>query len=224
MVDKHDWDAALQEMKQVEEKLRASQEVPIVKKKSSRSRLILFVGLLVLAAIIGVVAATLLKPAPQIITEDLPGDPANFDAPSSLQDVQEFAGDDVRFLSLTMEQVRSDGTIDLGSADNPTAEYLFWRGSDNGRDDNSGYEYVVVNISEQNMTRSIHPVPEDDIIPDRVIPPNCTIEQLWIASKTYDVPSNVVAWIQYTGDGYHFVIDMLDIDLQFNRDCILVRS
>jgi len=225
MTDKHDWDAALQEMKQVEEKLRASQEVQIVQQKSSRRRALWVIGLaVVLVAIAGVVAVTLLDTPPPIITEDIPGDPANFDAPSSLQEVQQFAGEDVRFLSLTMAQVRSDGTIDLGSADNPSAEYVFVRGSDNGRGDNSGYEYVVVNISEQSMTRTIQPVPADHVIPERVVPPNCTIEQLWILSKTYDVPSNTVAWIQYNADGYHFVIDLLDIDMQFNEDCILVRS
>lgn len=225
MVDKHDWDAALEEMKQVEEKIRASQEVPIVKKKSGRGRAILLVGvLLVIAVVVGVLAATLLNPTPEVIVEDIPGDPANFDAPSSLQEVQQFAGDDVRFLSLTMAQVRSDGTIDLGSTDNPSAEYVFVRGSNNGRDDNAGYEYVIVNISEQNMTRTTQPVPADDVVPERVVPPNCTIEQLWGASKTYEVPSNTAAWIQYNHDGYHFVIDLIDIDMQFNEDCILIRS
>ena len=228
MTDKHDWDAALEQMKQVEEKIRASQEIPVLKKEKSnsgRAVLLVAVGLVIVIAA-GVLAATFLgnTTPPPMIVEEIPGDPARFDAPQSLQEVQQFAGDDVRFLSLTMSHVRSDGTIDLGSSDDPLAAYVFVRGSNNGQDNNAGYEYVVVKISEENMTRTVQSVPADDVIPERVVPPNCTIEQLWIASKTYDVPSNTVAWVQYNSDGYHFVIDLIDIDMQFNEDCILVRS
>lgn len=220
MTDQHDWDAALDQMKQVEEQLHAAAETPTEPEKTSNSRSPLLVGVIAVVIIVmgGIFATTQVNQPAPVISEEIPGDPVNFDPPSSLQEVQQFAGGDVRFLALTMSEIREDGTIKLSAADNATAEYVFVRGNVS-----AGREYVTVIITDENMTRNIQAVPEGDSVPDLVVPPNCSIAELWLLAKTYDAPSIGTAFIEYDVDGYHFVIDDFDVDLQFNENCILMR-
>ena len=223
MTDKHDWDTALAKKKKAEEQMHATAEQQTEPEKPTGGSKQILVAMIaaIVVAIGGLIAVSQLNQAPEtapIISDDIPGDPVNFDPPSSLQEVQQFAGNDVRLLSIAMSQIRQDGTIELSAADNATAEYVFVRGSAS-----AGRDYVRVVITDETMTRTLEPIPEGDAVPDFVPPPNCTIEALWILAKTYDAPSIGTAFVRYDENGYHFVIRDFNVDLQFNENCILVR-
>lgn len=226
MSDTSDWDIALEDMKQIDA-IRNQPNPPEPPKSRRGCALSLGIGFLVIlfGGIIGTVYLTSLQPNTQFI----PDNPSNFNPPASLQEIQQIAGDDVRFISMTMERVRSDGTMDLNADYEPLTEYVFVRQLDEPPTDapqNSiSYEYVTVTIDgTSDVERTIQPVSAEEDIPERVIPPNCSIADLWQSAKSYDVPANVLATIHYSQDGYRFVIDNLNIDLQFNEDCILIRS
>ena len=60
----------------------------------------------------------------------VPGDPANFDPLEVFEEVQNHAGEDVRFLGMQMKFIRPDGTLDLHASYNPSVEYVFVRSAD----------------------------------------------------------------------------------------------
>lgn len=244
MVDTGDWDIAMKSMKDADDERNG-------KPKKSRR------GYLLILLVIGVFAIGLggifgIGHVMGILegTRSVPGDPENFNASTSLQEVQLFAGDDVRFIEMTMNQVRPDGTLDLNAKYEPSVEYVFVRQTDSPPDnaptDSIGYEYVIVNINrpfrevnsstgdvnsgyvDWGMSRSTRDVPASDVIPERVVPPTCAIKELWQIAKSYDVPIiDTVAVIKYTQDGYRFTmkdvaIDV-DVELQFTQDCVVVK-
>jgi hypothetical protein len=226
MADTGDWDIAMESMKDMDEERNSDP------KKSRRGYLLIVLILGVVIIVLGgVFVMSNITGTPQG-THAIPGDPANFNASTSLQEIQLFAGDDVRFIEMTMNQVRPDGTLDLNAKYEPSVEYVFVRQTG----DNADYEYVIVTIKRSfgevnrsngdgGMSRSTRDVPASDVIPDRVVPPTCAIEDLWQIAKSYDVPiDNAVAVIQYTQDGYHFTMADEDVDLQFTAACVVVQS
>jgi len=222
MPDNNDWDTALEQMKQVEEKLKADAAKQQKKNQSTRNPMIfVLMGILALL-IIGVGAVLFLSSdnstsPPPTVPKVIEADPAQFDPQISLETVQRFAGDNLRFLSLTMTQVHPDGTVDFSTGNTPTVAYTFVT-SDNR-------ELVIVRVADDlTMSRTTRLASPDDTIPDRVEPPSCDIPQLWQLAKTYNAPNDGVANIDYDLDGYHFVIASLAVDLQFNGDCILIRN
>ncbi len=211
MTDSNDWDIALEEMKKTEAELS---DLNSDKPKKSGNRLMIPFVIILIIVTGGVFFALSGTPT---VPDVIAGDPAQFDPQISLESVQKFAGDNVRFLSLEMTQVKPDGTVNVSASETPTIAYTFVT-SDNTN-------IIIVNVaSDLSMSKTTQPVSDDEQLPERVVPPTCEIDQLWQLAKTYDVPSNGVADIDYTVDGYRFMIDLLEIDLQFSGDCILIRS
>lgn len=211
MTNQDDWNIALEEMKKTEAELSHSNSD---KPKKSGKRLI--IPLVIILIIVAVGVFWTLSGTPTV-PDVIAGDPAQFDPQISLESVQKFAGDNVRLLSLEMTQVKPDGTVNVSASETPAIAYTFVT------TDNTNI--IVVNVaSDLSMSKTARPISGDEQLPERVVPPTCPIDQLWQLAKTYDVPSNGVADIDYTVDGYRFMIDLLEIDLQFSGDCILIRS
>lgn len=219
MPDNNDWDSALEQMKQVEEKLKQEATKQQVKAKQKRNPLVAIFFLAIILLVIGAGAFVVLSnnsPAPSDVPRVIEADPTQFDPQISLETVQRFAGDNLRFLSLTMTRVHPDGTVDFSSETKPTVEYTFVTADER--------EFVIVSVAEDlSMSKSSEAV-GGLTIPIRVEPPSCDIPQLWQLAKTYDVPNTGVADVHYDTAGYNFVITSLEINLQFNGDCILIRS
>jgi len=216
MTQNNDWDDALEQMRQVEKQLQEQVEQ---QQKPKGNKGVLLIGLVVAVAIVGgiifmVMSSNSEPPPPPTVIEQ---DPTEFDPQISLETVQRFAGENLRFLSLTMTQVRPDGTIDFSAGGNPTVEYTFVTGNDS--------EFVIVSVApDLTMSRRTQSLTAGTTLPLRVEPPSCDIPQLWQLAKTYNAPNNGVADINYDTSGYNFVIGSLEIDLQFNGECILIRD
>jgi len=220
MADTNDWDDALAQMKQVEEQLQAQAQKQS-KPKPKRGRGVLLIGIVVVLAIAGGVVFLLLNnnpPSPEpTIPQVIEADPMRFDPQISLETVQRFAGEDLRFYSLTMTQVKPDGTVDFSTGDSSSVSYNFLTSDDS--------EMVIVSVADDlSMSRSTEALSSGLTLPRRVDPPTCDIPQLWQLAKTYDAPDSGVADIHYDASGYNFTISSLEIDLQFNGDCILIRD
>ena len=253
MADIGDWDKAVEEMK------RATGEMtPIeVTKNGKISRRygcrLWILGLLMIPLFFGCIIASGYVFGYIEGTRIIPGDTSNFDPSVELETIQKFAGDDVRFLEMTVNYIRPDGTMDLNASYKPSVEYVFVRLTDDqpptvpvGAPGYSGddlhYEYVIVEINQPfrnisvttngststytdlGMSRSTRSAPPASQIPENVSPPTCAIEELWQIAKSYDAPlDNAVAVIEYTHEGYHFMIRDVKVDLRFTEDCVVVQ-
>jgi len=255
MADTNDWDKAVEDMKRATNEMTPAEVV----EKYGRGRrrgfgcrlwliipivVVLFIGLILSSGVIfGYIQGTRL----------VPGDASNFDPTADFEAIQTFAGDDVRFIEMTVNYIRPDGTMDLNASYRPSVDYVFVRRSDDQptdvpvgapghRGDEPQYEYVIVEINQPfrgisvttngstssyvdlGMSRSTRDVAASIELPEWVAPPTCSIEQLWQVAKSYDAPDeNAVAVIEYTHEGYHFMIRDVKVDLKFTEDCVVVQ-
>lgn len=183
----------------------------------------------------------------------VPGDAANFEPLTALEEVQNFAGDDVQLVEIKMDYVRSDGTLDLNADYRPSIDYVFIRavnaepndiplGAPGYQEGDTAYELVTISINRPfrnisvtsgshssnyidfGMSRSIRDLHSTATIPEAVSMPTCPIDELWNLAQDYDAPSNAVAVIEYKDNQYHFQIRDVRIDLTFDADCNLVNS
>lgn len=180
------------------------------------------------------------------------GDASNFDPIVHFDAIQQHAGEDVKFVSMDVYYVRSDGTMDLYADYRPRAEFTFYRelstppdgappigagGSVNDR----WYEEVDVDIARpwqmwnvtsgstryQYINFGMDQETNSAVTspPGEVAPkPGCSFKRLWGAALERGAPAAAVATIRYNVSGYEFDIRDTDIDLRFDHDCQLERD
>jgi len=256
MADINDWDKAVEDMKRATNELsptEVSEKYHSKRRRWGGCRLWLFL-LISIALFFGLLFASGHIFGYIQGTRVVPGDASNFNPSVEFETVQTFAGDDVRFLEMTINYIRPDGTMDLNASYKPSVDYVFVRRSDDQppdvpvgapghRGDEAQYEYVTVEINQPfrnisvtsngstssyvdlGMSSSVRSVPPSIELPEWVSPPTCSIKQLWQIAKSYDAPlDNAVAVIKYTHEGYRFTIHDVSVDLKFSEDCVIVQS
>ena len=211
-------------------------------------------GILVLGVIIGGCFGTI-KLATYAIgylqegTRPPPGDAAKFDPITSYADVAKFAGDNVQVEYISMEFVKSDGTMDLTADYGAEASYRFAhildKAPDNGAPLGAGgkpggtyAELINVNVDKPRlegttsgtthydwynfgMSRTV--IPAQPLTEPTAAPPTCSTKQLWDAAIKNDAPANAVATIYYSSDGYAFDIKDTSVHLLFDTSCNLIK-
>lgn len=160
------------------------------------------------------------------------GDPKFFDPIAEYDNIKIFAGDDnLKLISIDIEYIKRDGTIDLYAKYKPTAIYTFIENINNKKDkdmpfgtENIKIKLVMVKISKPyhieswrvidggtNFRFHLGMFKKISIINTSfqykaVEKPNCSIKRLWDNLKNKNIPENSVAVISYTDHGFNFSI------------------
>jgi hypothetical protein len=184
-----------------------------------------------------------------IETKELEGvDPRRYEAYASYPQARAYAGDGADLVSLRVFGARGDGTLDLTATytPQPNAEYKFVRrlaqpppnappvgagGSVKG----DWYETITVRVYEPGQRRRItsssarvdyvnkgmeRRVEEPTGTPPAtIVAPTCTLQAIWQQAIIRGARPDAVANIDYTKDGYHFMIQGTPVNFRLGPDC-----
>jgi hypothetical protein len=162
------------------------------------------------------------------------GDPSSFDPIGQYETVKHYAGgDDLDLVSILINYVKRDGTLDLYAAYEPRVIYKFYKPItiEESKDTPLGtetnrpvYKLVTVTISKPyqfelwtykpgstkgtfhlGMSKESYDV---SVQPKKSVKPSCSIKKLWdnVLELDKKVPKNAVAVITYTDRGFRFSI------------------
>jgi len=173
----------------------------------------------------------------------IPGDAAHFDVITTYPQIAAFAGTDFHLERVSMKFVKSDGTLDLTADYGASVSYYFAHvldksaanGAPVGVSNSVGptAELAFVNISKPGL-KSPNKNQYYDFGMDRSAStatawtgtladvPTCSLKALWDAAIQKGASAEAVATIDYDSTGYRFVIQALNIRLQFAANCSLL--
>lgn len=191
--------------------------------------------------------ADILNDLTGIETRELPGDARRFDPVAALPEVQAYAGENARLISLEWNLVRADGTLDLEApyTPKPSATYEFAREvprpenapppGAGGANTGPWYRNVSIRAYDPGQRRTIIrngrrstyanqglERGEYDATTARrrfVDPPTCPIRDLFAVAIARGAPPDAVARVVYDADGYSFTISGVGISLEFDAAC-----
>ncbi len=179
----------------------------------------------------------------------VPGDAARFDPVASYAAVQQWAGRDLKLVSMEAQFVRPDGTLELSAGYNPSPEvrYTFVRELSTPPGDApplgagntiEGRWYETVNVVLRKpfqMRRRTSGSSRFDYLflgmqrdtsspaarpPGEAVPePGCSLKDLWSAAREKGAPGNAVAVIRYDAFGYVFRVEGTGTNIAFGPDC-----
>lgn len=163
-------------------------------------------------------------------------------------------GAEAKLIQIRGDSVRSDGTIDAYAEYRPSIHYEFLRPAPQNEDlpvgapgRGSGYETVRITVMKPGWThvesngnerdyrrlgmerdvRSASKSELDDVVDD----PRCTFAKLWQVAAAEGVTTDAVADINYEmlhavnpRPGYEFVIREIDVRIELDADCQIVKS
>ncbi|MFH1620629.1 MAG: hypothetical protein ABIB04_00925 [Patescibacteria group bacterium] len=184
-------------------------------------------------------------------TVPVPGDPTRFDPIASLSEIQSFAGEGSKLLSINALYVKSDGTMDLTASYHPSVEYQFFRETSPPKDappvgagsspNGAWFEPVTIKAYEPGQWHHVkimggvsteysyrnNGMERDTSKPVSSPPgtplsdPACAFSDLWRTALDRGASASAVAIIEYNDDGYIFTINDTDITLMFDSECKL---
>ncbi len=176
-------------------------------------------------------------------TRPIPGDAAKYDPIASYPQIVQFAGSNLKLLSVDMKDVKADGTLDLTADYGAEVYYYFAHVLDNsptkaaplGAGGNPGgteAEGITVHLGKPGMKNysrdnyydygmSSLTLSASPLTQTIVDPPGCSLKQLWETAIKQDAPATAVAHIEYGSYGYTFSIDGTPLNLQFDPNCQL---
>ncbi len=160
-----------------------------------------------------------------------------YDPIISFGQVYDWVGRDWQFLSMDVEYVRSDGTLDLNAPYRPYVRYQFYKEVPNpngmplplGAGGTGVAEpwYVVRTVWVEKPEMLNLAMRMRDASPSNRLdmanegsPPTCHLSELWErAIETLEVPVNAVAIIRYDGERYYFNVRDTDFRMEFTTAC-----
>ena len=179
------------------------------------------------------------------------GDPSSFDPIKKYETVKHYAGgNDLHLVSIQVNYVKTDGTIDLYANYKPNVRYDFYKPitTETNKEmplgvkgSHPGYKLIRVKISKPyrfefwaykpgstkgrfhlGMFKESYDVFSQ---PKKAFKPNCLLKKLWnnVFELDREIPKNSVAVITYTNRGFSFSIQNTKYYYTFDPDGNLIK-